>query len=76
VDIDEEIAGVRLVRRYNLDRPKGVRGRNADNTLIQHRLGWKPSTPLAAGLKKTYNWIDTMMTRMAIAMAPAGTPTR
>ena len=49
VDIVEEIAGVRLKRRYNLDAPKGVRGRNSDNTRIRERLGWEPSTPLADG---------------------------
>jgi GDP-D-mannose 3', 5'-epimerase len=57
VDIVEEIAGVRLTRRYNLDAPKGVRGRNSDNTLIRERLGWEPSTPLAIGLERTYAWI-------------------
>ncbi len=57
VDIVEEIAGLRLNRRYNLDAPKGVRGRNSDNTRIQERLGWEPSTPLAEGMEKTYAWI-------------------
>jgi GDP-D-mannose 3', 5'-epimerase len=57
VDIVEEIAGVRLKRRYNLDAPKGVRGRNSDNTLIRERLGWEPSTPLSVGLERTYGWI-------------------
>jgi nucleoside-diphosphate-sugar epimerase len=57
VDTAEEIAGVRLKRRYNLDAPKGVRGRNSDNTLIRERLGWEPSTPLAVGLEKTFAWI-------------------
>ena len=57
VDIVEEIAGVRLKRRYDLDAPKGVRGRNSDNTLIRERLGWEPSTPLATGLERTYAWI-------------------
>jgi nucleoside-diphosphate-sugar epimerase len=57
VDTVEEIAGVRLKRRYNLDAPKGVRGRNSDNTLILERLGWEPSTPLSVGLEKTYAWI-------------------
>jgi GDP-D-mannose 3',5'-epimerase len=57
VDIVEEIAGVRLSRRYDLDAPKGVRGRNSDNTLIRERLGWEPSTPLAVGLERTYAWI-------------------
>ncbi len=52
VDIVEEIAGVRLKRRYDLDAPKGVRGRNSDNTLIRERLGWEPSTPLATGWRR------------------------
>jgi GDP-D-mannose 3', 5'-epimerase len=57
VDIVEDIAGVRLKRRYNLAAPKGVRGRNSDNTLIKARLGWQPDTPLSVGLEKTYAWI-------------------
>ena len=57
VDIIEEIAGVTLARRYNLDAPKGVRGRNSDNTMILDRLGWEPSTPLRTGLEATYRWI-------------------
>ena len=57
VDTAEEIAGVKLERRYNLDAPKGVRGRNSDNTMIRERLGWEPSTPLAVGLEKTFAWI-------------------
>jgi nucleoside-diphosphate-sugar epimerase len=61
VDIVEEIAGVRLERRYDLDAPKGVRGRNSDNTRILDRLGWEPSTPLAVGLEKTYAWIHDEM---------------
>ena len=62
VDIVEEIAGVRLKRRYALDAPKGVRGRNSDNTLIRERLGWEPDTPLATGLERTYAWIYDQMT--------------
>jgi GDP-D-mannose 3',5'-epimerase len=57
VDTAEEIAGVRLKRRYDLGAPKGVRGRNSDNTLILERLGWEPSIPLAVGLEKTFAWI-------------------
>ena len=57
VDIVEELAGVRLRRQYILDAPKGVRGRNSDNTRIRERLGWEPSTPLAEGMEKTYAWI-------------------
>ena len=57
VDIIEEIAGQPLQRRYDLTAPQGVRGRNSDNTLIQERLGWQPSTPLRVGLERTYVWI-------------------
>jgi nucleoside-diphosphate-sugar epimerase len=57
VDIAEEIAGVNLTRKYNLSAPKGVNGRNSDNTMILDRLGWEPSTRLRDGLEKTYRWI-------------------
>jgi nucleoside-diphosphate-sugar epimerase len=57
VDIVEDIAGIKLERRYDLDAPKGVNGRNSDNTLIQEYLGWEPSIPLRTGLEKTYAWI-------------------
>lgn len=57
VDLAEGFAGVNLKRRYNLDAPKGVRGRNSDNTLIRKHLDWAPSISLATGLEKTYRWI-------------------
>jgi len=57
VDIAENIAGIKLKRNYNLKAPKGVNGRNSDNTLIQKLLGWEPSISLKAGLEKTYHWI-------------------
>lgn len=57
VDIVESIAGVTLKRHYKLDAPKGVRGRNSDNTLIQSVLGWAPEITLEEGLEKTYRWI-------------------
>ncbi len=57
VDIVESIAGVKLKRRYDLNAPKGVNGRNSDNTLIKNRLGWEPSIRLRDGLSKTYAWI-------------------
>ena len=57
VDIAEDIAGHKLDRKYDLNAPKGVRGRNSDNTLIRKYLGWEPSIPLRTGLKKTYDWI-------------------
>jgi nucleoside-diphosphate-sugar epimerase len=57
VDIVENIAGFKLQRKYDLDAPKGVRGRNSDNTLIRKYLNWEPSIPLRDGMKKTYDWI-------------------
>ena len=57
VDIAEEIAGVKLKRNYNLSAPKGVNGRNSDNTKILEYLDWEPSTRLKDGLAKTYAWI-------------------
>ena len=57
VDLVEEIAGVTLRRTYNLSAPKGVNGRNSDNTKIQQYLGWQPSTRLRDGLERTYAWI-------------------
>ncbi len=62
VDIAERIGGIKLKRRYKLDAPKGVRGRNSDNTLIKARLGWAPSITLQEGLEKTYRWIHDQMT--------------
>jgi nucleoside-diphosphate-sugar epimerase len=61
VDIVEEIAGVKLKRSYNLSAPKGVNGRNSDNTLIQQYLGWQPNVPLRVGMEKTYRWIYDQM---------------
>jgi len=57
VDIVEDIAGHKLERKYDPDAPKGVRGRNSDNTLIRQYLNWEPSIPLKTGMKKTYEWI-------------------
>lgn len=66
VDLVEEIAGVRLRRRYNLDAPKGVRGRCSDNSLIRQKLGWAPSVRLRDGLETTYRWIyDQTALRLA-----------
>ncbi len=62
VDIVEEIAGVRLVRTYDLSAPKGVNGRNSDNTLVREHLGWEPRTPLRVGMERTYRWIHDEMT--------------
>ena len=61
VDIVEEIAGIKLKRKYNLKAPKGVNGRNSDNTRIKQLLDWEPNIKLHDGLKITYKWISENM---------------
>lgn len=61
VDIVEDIAGYKLERKYDLKAPKGVRGRNSENTLIRKYLGWEPSIPLKTGMEKTYEWIKQQL---------------
>jgi GDP-D-mannose 3', 5'-epimerase len=65
VDIVEEVAGVNLERKYNLLAPKGVNGRNSDNTLIREVFHWEPSTSLRDGMELTYRWIYDQMTAKA-----------
>jgi nucleoside-diphosphate-sugar epimerase len=57
VDKVEKIAGAALARNYDLTAPRGVAGRNSDNTFIKQVLGWEPSTSLENGLRETYLWI-------------------
>lgn len=63
VDIVEDIAGIKVVRQYDLSAPQGVNGRNSDNTTIKQYLDWEPNIPLRVGLEKTYAWIYEEMTR-------------
>ncbi len=65
VDLVEKIAGIKVARRYDLDAPKGVRGRNSDNAMILDRLGWEPSISLQAGLEQTYRWIYEQVSALA-----------
>ena len=57
VSVVEEIAGVTLRRTHDMSAPKGVNGRNSDNTMIKELLGWEPSTRLRDGMEKTYRWV-------------------
>jgi GDP-D-mannose 3', 5'-epimerase len=75
VDIVEEIAGIKVKRNYNLDAPKGVNGRNSDNTRIAELFGWAPSVKLREGMEKTYRWIYDEMARGAsgnFGQSPSG----
>lgn len=57
VDIVAGIAGKRIRKRHDLTKPQGVRGRNADLTLMKQTLGWEPRVSLEEGLTETYKWI-------------------
>jgi nucleoside-diphosphate-sugar epimerase len=61
VDVVEDIAGIKLKRKYILNAPKGVNGRNSENALIQKMLGWEPSISLRTGMEITYSWIYDQM---------------
>ncbi len=59
--IIENIAGIKLEKNYQLDKPKGVRGRSSDNSLIRKKISWDSNTSLSDGLKLTYDWIYSQM---------------
>ena len=59
IDKIELISKKKVYRNYQLDKPKGVRGRNSDNNLIRRQLNWEPSFSLSEGLAKTYSWINS-----------------
>ncbi len=58
VSLAESFAGVKLARKYDPTAPRGVAGRNSDNTFIKQMLGWEPGTHFKDGLAKTYAWIE------------------
>jgi GDP-D-mannose 3',5'-epimerase len=70
VDMICGIAGKKLTKQHELDRPQGVRGRNSDNSRLRAVLGWEPKTPLRDGLAVTYNWIEDEL-RKAARLQPA-----
>ena len=53
----EDIAKIKIDKKYLLDKPKGVRGRSSDNSYIKEKIGWDTKITLKEGLKKTYEWI-------------------
>ena len=56
-------AGKRIVKRYDLSKPQGVRGRNSDNSRLRQVLGWEPVVSLEEGLERTYHWIRRELIR-------------
>jgi GDP-D-mannose 3',5'-epimerase len=63
VDLVASIAGKEVVKRHDLTKPQGVRGRNSDNTKAREELGWEPSIPLRQGLAETYSWLESELER-------------
>ena len=57
IEIIEEIANFKVNKKYDLTKPKGVRGRSSDNQFINDKLQWTPNIKLRSGLEKTYSWI-------------------
>lgn len=57
VDLVEDIARIKVKRKYDLAAPQGVHGRNSDNARIRRYLNWEPDISLRAGMEKTYAWI-------------------
>jgi nucleoside-diphosphate-sugar epimerase len=74
VDIVARIAGKEILRRHDLTKPQGVRGRNSDNTRLRQVLGWSPAISLEAGLASTYKWIESELAKAhpLTAVAQAG----
>lgn len=62
INIIEEIADYKTEKNYQLDKPKGVRGRSSNNDLIRNKIGWDIKTNLKSGLEKTYKWIYSEIT--------------
>ena len=63
VDLVSKIAGKKLIKRHDLNKPQGVRGRNSDNSRLRQVLGWEPSISLEQGLLATYNWIQSELSK-------------
>jgi GDP-D-mannose 3', 5'-epimerase len=63
VDLVSAVAGKRLTKHHDLNKPQGVRGRNSDNRRLRQVLGWEPSVSLEQGLAVTYRWIEDEIRR-------------
>jgi GDP-D-mannose 3',5'-epimerase len=62
-DIIIKTSGKNIAKTYDLSAPEGVKGRNADLTLVKSILGWGPQIELEEGLARTYRWINSMIER-------------
>ncbi|MBA2671855.1 MAG: NAD-dependent epimerase/dehydratase family protein, partial [Gemmatimonadetes bacterium] len=71
VDIVAGVAGKHIRKRYNLNAPQGVRGRNSDNARLREVLHWEPEVSLEEGLRRTYLWIHQQLQERAEAASAA-----
>jgi nucleoside-diphosphate-sugar epimerase len=62
IELIEEISNYKVNKNYQLDKPKGVRGRSSNNDLIKKKIAWDTTVTLKEGLKETYDWIYKLMT--------------
>ena len=60
-DIIIKISGKKITKKYDITAAQGVRGRNADLTLVKTALQWEPKISLEEGLESTYRWIEMMV---------------
>jgi nucleoside-diphosphate-sugar epimerase len=63
IKIIEEISSFKVEKNYQLEKPKGVRGRSSNNDLVREKLGWDFETSLKSGLEITYKWIEKEMAK-------------
>jgi GDP-D-mannose 3', 5'-epimerase len=63
VDLVAETAGKHIIKRHDLSKPQGVRGRNSDNAKLRRVLGWEPQISLREGLAPTYDWIESELAK-------------
>ena len=71
VDTAAEVAGKEIIKRHDLSKPQGVRGRNSDNDLLKSVLGWEPTIDLRTGVEKTYPWIWKELSQGGVARPPS-----
>lgn len=58
IKIIEDISNYKVIKNYQLDKPKGVRGRSSNNDLVREKLNWDFEISLKVGLQITYEWIE------------------
>ena len=60
-DMVIKISNKKITKTYDPSAPQGVRGRNADLTLVKQVLKWQPQISLEDGMAKTYKWIQEQL---------------